>query len=368
MYRSNDRARFLKVARREVGVREGYRWRLGRKIWTNKVKYNDAKAARHGNRHLFDAWCHNFVSWCAIQAGVGNIIPDTSWCPDGLAYFYERNAVYRTPLPGDIVYFRRGKRVPHVGIVYAVKDNGRRIVTIEGNTNTSGSAQGNGVYMLNRRVTPALRFGRPDWAHSAGRISPKWDGKSFPGRAAFDIGSRHPAVVALGKRLVAHGYGRFYKVGPGVPMGQADVNACRAFQQAQGWSGSDADGVPGPETWRRLMANPKGRRKTARRAAKRVKRGQPTVSLARLRSAFKRDPYGKQGSVTYSKVKIVERALQREGLLAAKWVDGHAGTKTKRAYKLLQKKYGFSGRDADGIPGMYTLRKLGARHGFKVRK
>ncbi|MEU5433813.1 peptidoglycan-binding protein [Streptomyces sp. NPDC020719] len=82
-----------------------------------------------------------------------------------------------------------------------------------------------------------------------------WDGKSFPGRSAFQLGQSHPAVTVLGKRLVAHGFGRFYSEGPGPRFTEADRKATEAFQRAQGWSGSDADGYPGPSTWARLMAS-----------------------------------------------------------------------------------------------------------------
>ncbi|WP_327368716.1 peptidoglycan-binding protein [Streptomyces sp. NBC_01217] len=76
----------------------------------------------------------------------------------------------------------------------------------------------------------------------------------FPGADKFGAGKSNAYVTKLGERLVARGYGRFYKVGPGPKWSDADRNATRAFQQAQGWSGSDADGYPGPQTWARLFA------------------------------------------------------------------------------------------------------------------
>ena len=84
-----------------------------------------------------------------------------------------------------------------------------------------------------------------------------WDGKSYPGRDAFRLGQRHAAVTLLGQRLVAHGFGKHYSVGPGPTFGPADKANVSEFQRAQGWSGSDADGYPGPESWRRLMSAPK---------------------------------------------------------------------------------------------------------------
>lgn len=76
--------------------------------------------------------------------------------------------------------------------------------------------------------------------------------KKFPGRNYFKSGAKNKYVTQLGHMLVAAGYGKYYKVGPGPQWTSADKNACRAFQKKQGWTGSDADGYPGPETWNRL--------------------------------------------------------------------------------------------------------------------
>ena len=45
---------------------------------------------------------------------------------------------------------------------------------------------------------------------------------------------------------------------------------------------------------------------------------------------------------------------------------GIFGPLTKAAYSKWQKKLGHKGKDADGIPGLTSLRKLGAKHGFTV--
>lgn len=84
----------------------------------------------------------------------------------------------------------------------------------------------------------------------------EWDGHSFPGRDRFQLGDRGPWVTVLGERLVAHGFGGHYSSGPGPRFTAADRACCRSFQLAQGWTGRGADGFPGPETWRRLMAEP----------------------------------------------------------------------------------------------------------------
>lgn len=79
----------------------------------------------------------------------------------------------------------------------------------------------------------------------------------FPGASFFKIGRKSPIITEMGKAIVRAGY-KGYKVGPGPEFTAADVKAVRWFQQKQGWSGSDADGYPGPETWKRLkVAVPK---------------------------------------------------------------------------------------------------------------
>jgi hypothetical protein len=76
----------------------------------------------------------------------------------------------------------------------------------------------------------------------------------FPGVKYFGPGANNSFVTHLGRMLVARGGARFYTVGPGPRWSDADKDACQAFQHAQGWSGSDADGIPGPQTWALLIA------------------------------------------------------------------------------------------------------------------
>lgn len=77
---------------------------------------------------------------------------------------------------------------------------------------------------------------------------------AFPGRHYFRPGAKNKHVTQLGRQLVKKGFGRHYKLGPGPRWTDADRAAVRAFQKAQGWSGADADGYPGPQTWRRLFS------------------------------------------------------------------------------------------------------------------
>ncbi|WP_323188054.1 peptidoglycan-binding protein [Streptomyces sp. NBC_00237] len=76
----------------------------------------------------------------------------------------------------------------------------------------------------------------------------------FPGAGWFRPGAKNIHVTALGKQLVARGYGRYYSQGPGPSWTNSDRTAVRAYQTAQGWKGADADGYPGPSTWSRLFS------------------------------------------------------------------------------------------------------------------
>lgn len=63
-------------------------------------------------------------------------------------------------------------------------------------------------------------------------------------------------------------------------------------------------------------------------------------------------------------VKVVEQALDVKNFLAAGSVDGHYGTTTVSAYSAWQKSLGYTGLDANGIPGPTSLTKLGTDTGL----
>ncbi|MEO3974379.1 peptidoglycan-binding protein LysM [Streptomyces sp. CAU 1734] len=96
---------------------------------------------------------------------------------------------------------------------------------------------------------------------------------------------------------------------------------------------------------------------------------QPVVDLSNLIAAARRDPGLKQGGTTHpADVKVVEKALQAEKLLPATYAaDGSFGSTTVAAYKAWQRRCGYTGSAADGIPGLTSLKKLGDKRGFTVK-
>lgn len=93
----------------------------------------------------------------------------------------------------------------------------------------------------------------------------------------------------------------------------------------------------------------------------------PTVSLAHIIAAAKSDPPAEQGHTTYrDEARIVEQALADQGLLESAWVDGSFGTRTVTAYAAWQRRLGYTGDAADGIPGRTSLTRLGDAQNFTV--
>ncbi|MFI0373003.1 peptidoglycan-binding protein [Actinomadura sp. 1N219] len=92
-------------------------------------------------------------------------------------------------------------------------------------------------------------------------------------------------------------------------------------------------------------------------------RALPSVNMEALVKAAQIDPRRPEGTPTpgaKASVLLVEKALRDRKLLDEKWVDGSCGTKTITAYARYQKSLGYTGLDANGMPGRTSLAKLGA--------
>ncbi|MFD9002048.1 N-acetylmuramoyl-L-alanine amidase [Streptomyces sp. NPDC059582] len=95
----------------------------------------------------------------------------------------------------------------------------------------------------------------------------------------------------------------------------------------------------------------------------------PRVDLSRLVTAAKTDPGARQGHVTYmAGTNLTEAALVKLGYLAEAFAgDGSFGSTTVAAYAKWQRHLGYTGTDANGIPGKVSLGKLGEQsHLFTV--
>ncbi len=139
--RGHNAGAVVEAARKEIGVRE---------VSENAGERVDEYCAYVGVKKV--AWCAAFVSWCFGQAGYTQ--PKTAWSPA----LFPKGRLRREPIPGMImgIYFPSMGRIAHCGIVESLR--GDFIVSIEGNTNSDGSRNGNGVYRRVRHRRNIAKF------------------------------------------------------------------------------------------------------------------------------------------------------------------------------------------------------------------
>jgi hypothetical protein len=103
---------------------------------------------------------------------------------------------------------------------------------------------------MRRRVADRLKGGGGGGTDPAPK-PPKPSYEPFPGSDFFREGRNSPVITAMGRRLVAEDCGR-YEVGPGPEWTDADRRSYAAWQTRLGFTGKDADGIPGKTSWDRL--------------------------------------------------------------------------------------------------------------------
>ena len=184
----NQREDIINVALSQVGYREGnYSGDTGGE---NDGYYNNYTESNYWYHNYvstdmpiggsYAPWCATFVSWCAEMAGIPRSIIGRSTCASRHSYgfdvvFYAGGSTLNsssdndsrfmgynyTPKKGDLFFTRSWS---HVGLVVGV--SGSYVITVEGNTNSDGSAEGDGVFRRSSRRIVDLYFGVPDYEES----------------------------------------------------------------------------------------------------------------------------------------------------------------------------------------------------------
>ncbi|WP_240135637.1 peptidoglycan-binding protein [Streptomyces sp. MUM 178J] len=173
----------------------------------------------------------------------------------------------------------------------------------------------------------------------------------FPGAEAFGPGADNAHLTRLGEMLVERGGGRFYSVAPGPRWSEADRRATEAFQLAQGWRGADADGIPGPETWRRLVTGDGHDIPAARSGGAGGTAAEPPAFPGRAH--FR--PGRSNAHVARLGQQLVARGYgthYRSGP-GPRWTEAD-----RRNVAAFQRAQGWRGAAADGYPGPETWRRL----------
>lgn len=286
---------------------------------------------RNGSAYNYQfPWCNAAITYWATQAGERDaVLHGTDYAytvahaqrfKDAGEWHAMTNGIKNSGIRrGDIVFFDWAGSasigaIDHVGIVTGVSADHRYVYTIEGNT-------ANVCARRTRVVADIAGFGRPKYKAASSSGSSTAKGGTYKVKSGDTLGEIAAAHHTTVKALVS------------------------------------LNGINNPD---RIRAGQTLKLPSGAAPAKK------TVSLKQLVAAFKRDAPKAGTPVSYPPTEYVEDALVAEGLLARKYADGHAGTATKSAYSLLQQRYGYRGRDADGYPGMTSLKRLAAKHGFTV--
>ncbi|GAA0455938.1 peptidoglycan-binding protein [Streptomyces stramineus] len=261
----------IDIARDEVGYQEGF----SGGHWNNKEKYAHQVPGLGWVSDDSEPWCHVFVSWAFQEADAGHLAPVTASCLEGVSWFEDQGRWSEYPAVGAVVYFGAGDGGTHVGIVTSYDSD--TIYTVSGNTSTSGSAEGDGVYAkaYQRRSNYVYGYGYPDYPEGIVCADPGWKGRegvTFFGQEAseddlpsggnsrpdkpassgqisidglpYGPGAKGDHITRLGRMLVAAGCSA-YEEGPGPVWTSADTASMRKYQIKIGDSGSEADGLPG---------------------------------------------------------------------------------------------------------------------------
>ncbi|MFJ8669083.1 peptidoglycan-binding protein [Streptomyces sp. NPDC093600] len=171
----------------------------------------------------------------------------------------------------------------------------------------------------------------------------------YPGAAKFGPGANNAYVTQLGRLLVDRGGKRYYSKGPGPRWSDADLRATQAFQRAQGWKGKEADGLPGPHTWRLLVSG----------QGKDIGGSSGSGGSSAHAPAFPGRGYFRPGQsnayVEKLGKQLVKRGYGKHYLSGPgpRWSEAD-----RRNVEAFQRAQGWRGGAADGFPGPETWRRL----------
>ncbi|MFJ3928627.1 MULTISPECIES: peptidoglycan-binding protein [unclassified Streptomyces] len=291
-------------------------------------------------------WTDGYRQDCSGYVSMAWDLGSNEWT-GSLARFGDRIA--REDLqPGDILLFHNP----------ADPTSGSHVTIFGGwtdYTHTSYVAYEQTKPRTRRQATPMAY-----WNNSASYVAYRYKGVTattggaesaatpFPGAASFGPGANNAHVTRLGELLVARGGKRFYQEGPGPLWSEADRRATEAFQLAQGWRGAEADGLPGPHTWR-LLVDGEGKDIAPAVTAGPSAQAPPFPGREHFRTGRSNDHVTRLGQ------QLVLRGYGRHYAVGPSPRWSEADRRNVQEFQLAQ---GWRGTAADGYPGPETWRRL----------
>ncbi|MEU0398343.1 CHAP domain-containing protein [Streptomyces sp. NPDC006208] len=165
-----DTTSSIRLARSQTGYREG---RSANGRWNNNQKYSVQLPDFSWSN--WQPWCATFVQWVFWQTGVTVPVGARSAsCGVSCAAYKKAGRFTAYPVVGaQVFYGANGSN--HTGIVVRFDDT--YVYTVEGNTNSSGSAEGDGVHEKKRvrRDDYVYGYGIPYYKGKAVSPDPKWN-------------------------------------------------------------------------------------------------------------------------------------------------------------------------------------------------
>lgn len=205
------------------------------------------------------AWCDASISYWAWHSGNQGAVTYGGYFAYTVAHasaFKKHNQWHRDVAGiqrGDIVFFDWGLTddifgIDHVGLVTG--RDGSNVFTIEGNT----------ANVCARRVRHAdtiAGYGRPAYVASAPRPVPAPPAahpvyEPYPGKSFFVPGRKSSIVARCRARLIANHCNMYNTASNKDVWGTGDVASYAAYQHKLGYTGADANGIPGKVSWDKL--------------------------------------------------------------------------------------------------------------------
>ncbi|MFI9624883.1 peptidoglycan-binding protein [Streptomyces sp. NPDC052042] len=295
-------------------------------------------------------WSDGYRQDCSGFVSMAWNLPGNEWT--GSLARYGTRIARKDLQPGDILLFHNPSdpnKGSHVTIFGGWTDHTRTHYTAYEQTQPQ----------TRKRTTPMAY-----WSYSGSYVAYRYKGlsegggddggssASFPGVGKFGPGASNAHVTQLGKMLVERGGGRFYSTGPGPVWSDADRRATQAFQKAQGWKGAEADGLPGPHTWR-LLDGGAGKDISGGGSGNSGAGGANADSSFPGRGHFR--PGQSNGHVEKLGRQLVKKGYGRHYLSGP---DPQWSEADRRNVEAFQRAQGWRGAEADGYPGPETWRRL----------
>ncbi|MEV0414584.1 hypothetical protein AB0I68_28200 [Streptomyces sp. NPDC050448] len=264
-----SRTAYVNLLRSQTGYHEG---RDPDGNWNNIQRFSPETPGLEWSQG--QPWCAVFTAWGADELGARDLWPITASCTTAVSWWKQHGRWTDYPVLGGPFYMGSAGQ-DHVGVVYAYDADS--IYTVEGNTNTTGAYQGDGVYQRvrpRRGLDSPYGYGVPNFDEGTVSADP-----ALGGTASASVPAPEPPPVRVSLAHVVAAARRDPGLGQGGTTYPAEVNVVEVALAAEGllqdayahdgsfgsltvtafakwqrrysergglgWSSSDCDGIPG---------------------------------------------------------------------------------------------------------------------------